>query len=152
MKLAEALLTRADMTQKLLSLRERLKKNAVVQEGDQPHEAPDVLLKEAFAVISGLEKLIQQINAANHQHRMVDGRSLAEAIAQRDHLKQKHSVLQHVIDNSQREPDRYSASEIKWRSVLKVSGLQKQADDISKSIRELNVAIQKENWECEVQP
>ncbi len=41
MKLAEALLLRSDLQKKLASLRERIVANAVVQEGDKPHEAPD---------------------------------------------------------------------------------------------------------------
>ena len=43
MKLAEALLLRADMQKKLASLRERIVANAVVQEGDKPHEDPEKL-------------------------------------------------------------------------------------------------------------
>jgi hypothetical protein len=51
MKLAEALLLRADVQKKLASLRERVAKNAVAQEGDKPHEDPDKLLKESFGVL-----------------------------------------------------------------------------------------------------
>ena len=38
MKLAEALLIRADQKKKILSLRERIGQNALAQEGDTPRE------------------------------------------------------------------------------------------------------------------
>jgi hypothetical protein len=58
MKLAEALLLRSDLQKKIASLRERVVANAVVQEGDKPHEAPEQLMKEAFGALKELEALI----------------------------------------------------------------------------------------------
>ena len=55
-KLAEALLLRGDIQKKLASLRERIGRNGVVQEGDTPHEDPNNLLKEAFVVLDELRK------------------------------------------------------------------------------------------------
>src|SRR5262245_46101487 len=45
-----------------------------------------------------------------------------------------------------KEPARYGVREIKWVATLEVAKLQKQADDLSKSIRELNALIQEANW------
>jgi hypothetical protein len=151
MKIAEALLLRADMQKKLASLRERIGQNAVVQEGDKPHEDPSKLIKEAFAVQEEMESLIFRINQANLQNHLPDGRSLTEAIARRETLAAQHSLLQHAITNTQREPDRYSMTEIKWVSMLKVGSLQKQAEDLAKKIRELNAAIQEVNWKAELE-
>jgi hypothetical protein len=64
MKLAEALLLRADMQKKLASLRERIGQNAVVQEGEQPHEDPNKLLKEAVEVLGQFERLVAAVNRA----------------------------------------------------------------------------------------
>lgn len=44
MKLAEALNLRADLQKRIANLRERLIKNAKVQEGDTPSEDPNMLL------------------------------------------------------------------------------------------------------------
>jgi len=151
MKIAEALLLRADMQKKLASLRERIGQNAVVQEGDKPHEDPAKLLKEAFAVLQELESLIFRINQANLQNQLPDGRSLTEAIARRDTLAAQHSLLQYAIANTQKEPDRYSMTEIKWVSMLKVGSLQNQSEDLAKKIRELNAAIQEVNWKSELE-
>lgn len=150
MKLAETLMLRADMQKKIASLRERIGQNAVVQEGDKPHEDPAKLMKEAFGVMADLESLVFKINEANLQNALPDGRSLTEAIARRDTLTAQHSLLQHALAGTQREPDRYSMSEIKWVATLKVANLQKQADDLAQKIRELNSAIQETNWKSEI--
>ncbi len=151
MKIAEALLLRADMQKKLASLRERIGRNAVVQEGDQPHEDPGKLLHEAFAVLGELESLVFRINQANLSNALSDGRSLTEAIARRETLAGQHSLLQHAIAQTQKEPDRYSMAEIKWVATLKVAGLQKQSEDLAKNLRELNAAIQEANWKAELE-
>ena len=150
MKLAEALLLRADLQKKLASLRERIGNNAVVQQGDQPHEDPNILIKEAFQVLAQFEELVAGINAANAENRLPDGRTIMASIAARDTMAQQHSLLKHAIQNSQRDPDRYSMSEIKWVATIKVSALQKQSEDLAKKIRELNAAIQETNWKVEI--
>jgi hypothetical protein len=151
MKLAEALMLRADMKKKLASLRERIANNAIVQEGVKPHEDPAKLLKEAAGVLDELERLALRVNAANQSHKLADGRTLAQLIARRDNLAQHHSLLQTAIQGSKKEPDRYSVSEIKWIATLEVAKLQKQSDDLSKSIRELNARIQETNWQVEIE-
>lgn len=64
MKLAEALMLRSDIQTKLASLRERVGANAVVQDGDAPHEDPAKLLDESVAVLTELESLVIRINEA----------------------------------------------------------------------------------------
>jgi hypothetical protein len=150
MKLAEALLLRSDLQKKLASLRERIVANAVVQEGDKPHEAPDVLLKEAFGVLAELEDLISRVNKTNLDVKLPDGRTLTEAIARRDTLVGQHALLVASIAGCRKEPDRYGVREIKWVATLEVAKLQKQADDLAKNIRELNGLVQQANWGAEL--
>jgi hypothetical protein len=150
MKLAEALLLRADMQKKALSLRQRIVDNAVVQQGDQPHEDPSGLLKEAIGVLGELESLVVRINRTNLEMKLADGRTLTEAIARRDTLVQQHALVQAAIAGCKKEPDRYSAREIKWVATLEVSKLQEQSDDLAKKIRELNAAVQQTNWKAEL--
>ncbi|MGC1274232.1 MAG: DIP1984 family protein [Planctomycetaceae bacterium] len=150
MKIAEALMLRADMQKKLLSLRERVGKSAVVQQGDEPHEDPAKLVEESFSILQELERLVFRINQANAVTKLADGRTLTEAIARRDTLAARHSLLQHAIGSSHKEPDRYSVSEIKWVATMKVANLQKQSDDLAKSLRELNALIQETNWKAEL--
>ncbi|MFN0128861.1 MAG: DIP1984 family protein [Verrucomicrobiales bacterium] len=151
MKLAEALVLRADTQKKLASLRQRIGNNCVVQEGSKPHEDPNAMLKEAFGVLKELRDLIGKINAANVSHFLPDGRTLTAAIAQKDELVQQHALLQHAISSSSKEPDRYSMKEIKWLACVDIKKLQKQSDDLAKSIRELNLMIQETNWKTNLE-
>lgn len=151
MKLAEALMLRSDIQKKLASLRERIGQNAVVQDGDQPHEDPAKLLDEAVSVLGELESLVIRINRANEEHKLPDGRTIARAIARRATLTARHSLLTHAIASSKKEPDRYSMSEIKWVATLKVDRLQKQSEDLAVQIRELNAAIQETNWKIDLE-
>ena len=69
MKLAEALLLRADHKKKLLSLRERIARNAIVQEGEQPKERVEDLLAEATSTLLAQQQLVRAINTANETAR-----------------------------------------------------------------------------------
>lgn len=150
MKLAEALLLRADMQKKIASLRDRIVANAVVQQGDKPHEAPADLMKQVFGVVDDLEKLVIRINQTNMKAKLPDGRTLTESIARRDTLASNHVILQAAIVASRKEPDRYGMREIKWVSTMQVAKLQKQSDDLAKNLRELNAQIQQANWKAEL--
>jgi hypothetical protein len=150
MKLAEALLLRADLQKKLASLRERIGQNAVVQEGEQPHEDPNRLLKEAVEILAQFERLVFAINRANLTNKLPDGRTLTEAIARRDALAQQHALLQAAIAGTRRDPVRYSAREIKWVATMDVVQLQQQSEDVAKKLRELNARIQEANWQVEL--
>jgi len=147
MKLAEALAIRSDLQKKVASLRQRIGKNAVVQEGSKPHEDPQKLLKDAFASRKELRVLVVKINAANATTTLPDGRTLTEAIAEREELSERHAILQTAITHSHKEPDRYAVSEIRWIASYDVRKLQKQSEDLAKKIRTLNLAIQETNWE-----
>jgi hypothetical protein len=48
-----------------VSLRERISKNAVIQEGEQPSEDPNKLLEQVTAIAGPLSRLIFAINEAN---------------------------------------------------------------------------------------
>lgn len=150
MKLAEALLLRADIQKKLASLRERIVANALTQEGSTPSQDPNAMLLEAAGTIDELESLVAAINVANLANNLPDGRSLTVAIAHRDSLVQRHGLLAAAIAATQKEPNRYSAREIKWVAAVDVTSLQKQLEDISKKLRELNARIQETNWKVEL--
>ncbi|HEY2367023.1 MAG TPA: DIP1984 family protein [Polyangiaceae bacterium] len=150
MKLAEALLLRADLQKKIGSLRDRIVANAVVQDGDKPHENPAELMKQAVGALGDLETLVTKINRANLKTKTSRGKTLTEAMAHRDMLMAQHALYISAIGGSKKEPERYSAREIKWVATLDVAKLQKQADDLAKKLRELNADIQKANWAAEL--
>lgn len=91
-----------------------------------------------------------KIDAANAAAKLPDGRPLAEVLAARDVLMQQHSVLKSAVDATHKEEDRYSPREIKWVPQIDVATTQKQMEDFSRKIRELNVQIQETNWRVEL--
>ncbi|MEW4414619.1 DIP1984 family protein [Clostridium sp. AN503] len=149
MKLAEALSLRADLQKRLAQLRVRLVNNAKVQEGELPSEAPEDLLAELDEGILLLEKLIRNINRTNCGT-VVDGVSLTDMIAKRDALALKNSILQDFVKCASEKFERYSSSEIRIKSTVNVSQMQKETDRISKEMRELDVKIQGLNWTTEL--
>jgi len=150
MKTAEALLLRADVQKKLKSLRERIGKNAVVQEGEKPSEDPNKLLAEVTAIAGQLSKLIFAINEANLTGTTAKGRPLTEALAERDALALRHSIVLAAAASAIKPPERYGMKEIRWVKTVDVAGLQKTADDLAKAIRDVNTEIQAANWQIDV--
>lgn len=150
MKLADALLLRSDMNKKIASLSERIKGNCRVQDGEKPGEDPQKLLEEAFRVLQEFERLVGRINRTNLVVKIAGGKTMTAAIAERDRMSAQHKILKTAADACRIETNYYSNSEIKWKPVLKVDSLEKQADDLSKDIRELNSAIQEANWANEL--
>ena len=150
MKLAEAFLLRSDLNKKLASLRERINRNAIVQEGETPKEKVEDLLAEATSALEEQQKLVRTINAANESTRLADGRLLADVLALRDTLIAQHSLLNTAIAATHKDVDRYSQREIKWIAQIDVASLQKQADDLSRKIREVNVTVQAANWQIDI--
>ena len=65
MKLAEALILRADCQKRIAQLKSRLLVNAKVQEGDAPAETPQELIAELGRVSTELLDLIKRINRTN---------------------------------------------------------------------------------------
>ena len=150
MKLAEALLLRSDQQKKLTSLKQRINANVLVQDGDEPSEDPNELIKQVFALTQESNQLIYRIHLTNAQAKLEDGKVLLSLLSLRDSYAEQHKILIDAIANTHREPDRYSAREIKWQKVIPVSSLQKQADDISAKLRDLNIKIQAVNWQIDL--
>lgn len=150
MKLAEALLIRADQKKKILSLRERIAENALAQEGDPPREDVSRLVAECLAVVQEQQALILRIHAANARGQLADGRPLAAALAERDTLMQQHAVLKLAVASTRKDSDRYSMREIKWVPQVDVVATQKQMEDLARKIRDLNVHIQQANWQVDL--
>ncbi len=150
MKLAEALILRADLQKRLLQLRERLELNARVQEGEQPAEDPAALLKELDALLAEQEDLFRRINLTNARTE-AGGELLTALLARRDCLTEKISMLRDFLNTASNITGRTSRMEIKIHSTVPVAELRKQVDSLSKQLRELDIRIQSANWTAELQ-
>lgn len=150
MKLAEALVERADIKKRLTELQQRLTQNARVQEGEIPHENPEAILRELTAALSAYRTLIQRINRTNAATFLSEGRTLTDAIAERDVLIIEQRTLDALLKAAVQVDFRYSRSEIKTVSTVNVATMRQQLDTVSKDLRELDLAIQRANWEVDV--
>ena len=150
MKLAEALVERKSLKDEIHNLRRRLQRVAKVQEGDVPVEDPRTLLQTVETKLDELEQRIAQINRTNLMARLGDGRTLMEAIAERDMLLLRRGVLDELVEAATPEQARYSRTEIRYVPTIGVAETQKQADQIAKRYRELDAEIQALNWETEL--
>ena len=146
MKLAEALIFRADLQKRIEQLKNRLKNNVMVQEGDEPSEDPEMLLKEFEDCQFELTDIIKRINKTNNETMFNEKWTLADALTKRDGLWEKRLVLSHVSEAASIKQDRYYRTEIKYISTVNVKELQKEIDKLSKEYREFDTKIQGLNW------
>jgi hypothetical protein len=150
MKLAEALLLRAEYQQKIGILQARILANLKVEESDAPLEDPNALLREACEVNARLCGLVKQINARNMAAALPGGRALAEALADRDALKKERDLLAEVANQAVQKDYRLTHTELKTRVTVPMADLQKRIDALARDYRELDAQIQAANWTTEL--
>jgi hypothetical protein len=153
-KLAEALSLRANAARRIEQLRSRIVSNARYQEGEDPAEDAAALLIEAGEVLSEYETLMRRINRTNAATAIAADGTLTDALARRDALRLRHHVVTAAADaaagSSQPGYSRQLRSELKMLSALPVAELRAQADELARELRELDVRIQRSNWEVEL--
>lgn len=150
MKLAEALLLRADLQKRIEQIESRLLRNAKVQEGETPAEDPQALLAELSDLVRKLETLMRRINETNAA--LTDaGETMTALLARRDCLRLYVQALRHFCAEASATVMRGTRSEVVVRSAVDVRRLQKTIDDTSKELRELDLRIQGLNWTAELQ-
>ena len=147
MKLAQALIERADLQRKLAQLGARLQQNAQYQEGEAPAEDPQDLLTDYRRSAAALTRLIVAIN---HNVTPADGTTMLAALAERDRLKAEHAMLGKVADAAMADQSRYSRSEIRTLAAVDIRALRREADNVAKRCRELDIQIQQANWENDI--
>jgi len=152
MKLAEALALRADASRRAEQLRSRITSSARFQEGETPAEDAVSLLAEAGEALTELESLIRRINRTNAATQ-VEGGTLTDALARRDVLRLRHSMVTSAADAAAGEGQRgyrQLRSELKMIPALPVAELRRQADDLARQVREVDTLIQRVNWEVDL--
>jgi hypothetical protein len=145
MKIAEALALRADLQKRIEQLKQRLVKNARIQEGDAPEEDSAELQSELEKSARELVLLIQRINRTNARSPFGGG-TLADALAERDVLKIRYNVYRELATAASTSQGRTTRSEVKYVSTVSVAATQRKADDLAKEYRELDTRIQEADW------
>lgn len=146
MKLAEALVLRADLQKRLAQMRTRLSHSALVQEGEQPPENPTELLAELEQMLMQLQDLMARINKTNLKASLPDGMTLTDALARRDILSLHHSIISGLAETASNRVERYGRSEIRRLATVDVAVLRRQLDELARQRRELDSTIQATNW------
>ena len=150
MKLAEALLLRADLQKRIEQIESRLLRNAKVQEGETPAEDPQALLAELSDLVRQLETLMRRINETNAA--LTDaGETMTALLARRDCLRLYVQALRRFCAEASETVMRGTRSEVVVRSAVDVRCLQITIDDTSKELRELDLRIQGLHWTAELQ-
>jgi len=150
MKLAEALMERKAIKNKMEELKKRIYQNAQIQEGDAPIELPVNLLEELRKEIQKFESLVIKINNTNIAAKLENGMSLMDAIVKKDMLNYEYLIYINLADKATPSSARYSSREIKNIPNVDISEIRKKADEIAKEYRMLDSKIQEANWRIEL--
>ena len=150
MKLAEALSIRKDLQKRIQQLEQRIKSNVKVQEGDEPLEDPNELMKELHSCLIQLEELIARINLTNIKTKNAEGLTITQLIAKKDTLTTRIGILRNIYSEATNIVNRYSSSELRIECVIDAKQLSKQIDDYSGRLRKLDIEIQSLNFLTEL--
>ena len=150
MKLAEALSIRKDLQKRIQQIGKRLEDNVKVQEGDEPAENPEELMKELDSCLKQLKDMIWHINLTNLKTVNDAGYSLTQLMAEKDTLTMRISTLRNIFERASSQRERYSHSEIKMVTTIDVKLLSRQIDDYSAKLRKLDIEIQTLNFQTEL--
>jgi hypothetical protein len=150
MRLAEALAERSDCQNRIEEIKKRLARSARVQEGEQPAEDTTELLAEAERTFARVLELISAINRTNAKTAFDNGRTIADAIAERDVVGKRRDFLAGIAEAGSTRQDRYSKSEVRFVATVSVGKLQMEVDQLAKKYRELDTRLQELNWKTEL--
>jgi hypothetical protein len=146
MKLAEALLLRRDLNNRLFQLRNEISSSVLVQEGDTLDRSITELFKEYDEINQQYSELVVAINRKNVTASLADSALLLmEALEQREQLRRKHALLTQALDETKAAP-RMGRNEIRLVRTIDTKTLTEQLNATAKQLRELDGKIQQTNW------
>ena len=150
MKLAEALILRADCQKRIQQLETRLVNNAMVQDGETPAEDPSQLRLELEDVSEQLLLLIKRINKTNSFNQVDEGLTFSDALANRDIFHLRHGIYRNLAQAATVTQTQHSKSEVKFNSTVDVKEIQEMASRLAQEHRQLDARIQEANWRVEL--
>ena len=146
MKLAEALLLRADIMRKIEHLQNRITPVLIVSDDKLPQEDPDKLIAQLRKAIEDLEILIVRINKTNNETNIEGEGSLMEALAKRDSLKMLSEKLRNIRYAAQLN----NSGDKNLKTTIDIEKLQIEMDQTGRAFREIDSKIQGINWLTEL--
>lgn len=149
MKLAEALAERKTLANRFSTIEARLRNNARVQEGDAVREDPEKLFGLLEETAEALRELMVRI-ARTNQATLVEGRSLADWIAERDVALRRFNLLSGVARKASERVERRNADDIRIVPVIDIVARKHEADQLAACVRGIDARIQAANWATEL--
>jgi len=154
MKLAEALIEKKDLASRISELQGRYTSAAVIEEGSEPDETAQDLLKSLEGAFARWEELTVAINVANNRI-MVGDLTMMQSLAHRDSLKSQISHFSSIAGsirqrNSQRRFYQENGPKMVVAEGVDAKYFIKLVDDLSKELRVLDTQIQAANWANEL--
>ncbi|TYB74714.1 MULTISPECIES: DIP1984 family protein [Bizionia] len=146
MKLAEALLLRADLMKKIEQLQNRIRPVLIVSDDKLPQEDPIKLLAQLRKARNDLEALIIRINKTNNDTVVEGEGNLMEALAKRDSLKMLSEKLRNIRNAAQIN----NSGDSNLKTTIDIKKLQVEMDQTGRAFREIDSKIQEINWLTEL--
>ena len=145
MKLAEALNQRSSLMKQIAELKRRLEDCVRIQEGEEPLDTAEELLKELEPKIEQLYRLVYQINLTNLQIKD-EGKSITELLAERDALAGRIQILNGCLNRLTENNTRFRTDDIRYIRTVDPKVFRKKYDEASSQLRQLNLRIQMLGW------
>lgn len=145
MKLAEALNLRSSLMKQIAELKRRLEDCVRIQEGEEPVDTAEELLKELEPKIEQLYKLVYQINLTNLQIKD-EGKSITELLAERDALASRIQILNGCLNRLTENNTRFRTDDIRYIRTVDPKVFRKKYDETSSQLRQINLRIQMLGW------
>ena len=146
MKLAEALLLRADLMKKIDHLQNRITPVLIVSDDRLPQEDPNKLMAQLRKAIQDLESLVVRINKTNNETSVEGEGLLMEALAKRDSLKMLSEKLRNIRYAAQIN----NSGDKNLKTTIDIKNLQIEMDQAGRAFREIDSKIQGVNWLTEL--
>ncbi|MGK7944576.1 MAG: DIP1984 family protein [Microcystaceae cyanobacterium] len=149
-KLAEALLIKAEYEERLESLRSRLMVSARVQDGSFPPEDPETLIADVQTCLNHLASISKRISITQSQTLLDSRQTVAAAIVDQEMLLKKQSIYQSIIEGGIIPSDVAQGSSIRWLITVNLAGLNRRIEEMIKDYRLLETEIQQVSWNTEL--
>ncbi|MDR1775438.1 MAG: DIP1984 family protein [Actinomycetes bacterium] len=150
MKLAEALMARAEMNKDIEDLENRLMRVVKVQEGDEPAQDPVELLEASLQKKTEVRDLIVRINKTNARVIDDEGATINDLLAERKHQHRITQLMSTLLGRTLETGMRYMRTEIKYVVTVDIADIQARKDAAAAAYRELDKRLQALNWQVDL--
>lgn len=145
----ENLKLRAELRDKIDSVRIRLTKNAKVQEGTEPLENPRELIGELKQTINEYSKLLKSMNVVKNVDIQRQGKDLRETLAEREAITAEKSVLESFLQALKVDYSKFCTAEVQYINTIDIEEVEKRINELSERYNELEANFKRAAWKVD---